>query len=341
MSTDQDECKILPEELVGIEKIRIIFDGKIPSDLNTDFHLLRWIHGWKSQMTEIEPRFRAYIENRKAAKLDDAKYLDQYHQHPVYKYLKYFSISQEKSLINPKDNCILLIQRLENIDLHKIPKIISCGEFSMFMFVMCEAFLRHILNRETESGKPSGLTVLFDMKGLNLLQYANLNAPIFKILKDSLVILQDFYCDILHKVYVVNAPAVVTVMWEMIKRFLNPNTQQKFVIYGSDFKDDLKNVIDLNVLPVHYGGIKRDTSGTVNPDTLCPNPKTITQDDFYNPKKVENWTTEYIKPNTSFEIRKTVDVPYSILTWQFWVNSDVEFAVIKNNQGKKKYDKNH
>lgn len=317
------------EELTGVEKIRKLFKHKLPQDLDTDFNLCRWIHGWNGKLNEIEPRLKAYIENRKAAKLDHENYLETVEKHPLYHYLRYFSLSEDKSMINSKDNCIFVIQRVENIELHKIPKIITCGDFCLFMFVMCEVYMRHILKHEKLSKKPSGLTILYDMKGINLWEYANLNAPVFKLVKQSLVVLQDFYCDILHKVYLVNAPAVVSVMWELIKRFLNPVTQQKFTIVGSDYKTVLKEFIDVDILPVYYGGNKTDCSGTVNPYTLCPDPKPITNEDYFEPRKFDDWNTVYLKPHACFEIRKIIEIECSKISWQFWTNSELEFTIVK------------
>lgn len=325
----------LPSDVEGIKEIRNIFDGGIPSDLDTDLNLRRWIRGWKGQINEIEPRLRAYIENRKIAKLDAPDYLDTFENNPVYiKYHKYFSISRHKNVVNSKDNCVLLFERMGNIDFNKMTKVIPCGEFNFLYFVVCEGLLRQILKQEKSSGKPSGLTVIYDMAGFNIMDYANPNSAILKITKHCFALLQDYYCDILHQIYIVNAPTLLSLMWELVKRFMNPATQKKIVILSSNFNEELQSKIDLDVLPICYGGKRRDTSGLNEPETCCPKPAQITEEDFYVARPVDEFCTEYLKPGVAFEVKRKVEKSHAKLYWQYRVNSDVEFGLVKVTTGK-------
>lgn len=330
--------QLLPEERKGVEEIRALFKGSIPSDLDTDLHLRRWIHGWKGQLNEIEPRLKLYIENRKLATLDEPDYLDKFEEHPlISKFFKYMAVSREKSVINSKDNCVFLIQRIENVDLHSLTQIVTCGGFLMTNFALLEGYQRQILKQDNLSKHPSGLTILYDMAGMKVSDFMNPHSPFMKINKLCMAMFQDYYCDILHRIYVVNAPRMFAVIWDICKHFMNKNTQEKFFILGSNYEETLQQYIDVDILPIRYGGTKRDTTGLVNPETLCSEPATITEKDFFIPKKFDDWELEHIKPHATFEVRKTITKPHSLLSWQYWVNSDIEFTVVKVNAGIQKY----
>lgn len=325
------------QEREAVDKLRDLFNGKIPEDLDTDLNLLRWIKGWKGQLNEIEPRLKSYIQNRRLTKIDGEDFLEKFETFPIYhKVFKYFGFSlADKPYVNTKDNTLFMSERLENVNFHSITnKALTCGEIINSSFQIMEAMFRHVLTQEKRSGRPSGITVIYDMYKVNALEYANPNCPIIKISKLCFAILNDYYCDVLNKIYVINAPMFIGLLWEIGKRFLAPATQKKVVILGSNYIEVLRNHFDLDVLPVQYGGNRRDTSGRVDPDTCCNVPVFIPEDYKRVSIDCDDFITEYIKPNSSFELRKTVEISETKLLWKFWVNSEVEFCVLKEISSK-------
>jgi len=332
MPLNEADCyKLTEEELKQVKELRSIFHEKIPEDLDTDLNLRRWVHGWKGQMDEIEPRLKLYIQNRKAAKYDQPNHLDTFFDHPlVQKYFKYLAFSRELNVINSKDNGVFLVERIENVDLNNLMKVVTCGDFLHMNFILCEGFMRQILNQEKLSGRPSGMTILYDMSGVKIGDFLNPNSPLMKINKLSMGLFQDYFCDILFKIYLINAPSLFTVAWDVVKHFMNKNTQAKFIPLGSNYEEVLRANIDVNILPVRYGGTKRDDSGLVNPETLCFEPVKITEADFFVAKKFDDWEVAHIKVGGKFEIKKIIEKP-STLQWQYWSNSDIDFAVLKES----------
>lgn len=329
---------ISEKEEKDIKRIRDLFESEIPKDLDTDLNLYRWVHGWKGQLNEIEPRLKAYIQNRKLIKFDAEDYLETFESHPVYQYcFKYYSVSLvNKPYINSKDNTVFFSERWENVDFNEIvAKVISCGDVTVLTFIIMEALFRHVLNQEKRSGKPSGVSVVYDMHGCSVLQYANPHHPFLKLTKICIDLLQDYYCDILRQIYVINAPTVVNVLWGLTKVFMSEETRRKIIILGSNYKEVLQKCFDVDILPSHYGGNRRDTSGKVHPETCCTVPAVIA-DDYKRPSNMcNNFITEYIRPNCLFELRQVVKHVPSTLMWKFWVNSDVEFGIVQQISGKK------
>ena len=81
-----------------------------------------------------------------------------------------------------------------------------------------------------------------------------------KVLKDRKI--QEYYTkrgslvapEMVHKVYVINAPWVFQNVWKILKAFLHPNTIEKTKIVGKDYMDELLKEIDINMIPPIFGG---------------------------------------------------------------------------------------
>ena len=60
--------------------------------------------------------------------------------------------------------------------------------------------------------------------------------------------------EMLHKMYFLNVPWLFCKVWNIFKNFLHPVTVEKTIILGSDYIDELKKDIDINMIPKEYGG---------------------------------------------------------------------------------------
>lgn len=336
---------ITNEQRQQIQQLRQELKGELPPDLDTELNLYRWIHGWSGNIREASQRFRTYIENRRAFHLDHAEFPDQFLSHPaLLKYGLYFSFSLLPEAINPYDDSVVVVQKMENIDFHRMAKIMTCENFVALYFVVCERVFREILKKERETGRKSGLTIIYDLGNFPLWSYVNPNAPIHKIHKLCLHLLQDYYCDMLHRVYLVNAPTVLTIVLEIVKKFLNPMTQEKLVIIPD--KETLLKNAHPSVVPVFYGGNYKLTDEQVkkyaqlgfnlNSETCALVPRTVTDADHFVPRQFPvAMVTEHLKPKQKFEVElKTGKKKGSKLHWQFWVNSEVHFAVLRVGESK-------
>mmetsp|Transcript_13615 Transcript_13615/g.21398 ORF Transcript_13615/g.21398 Transcript_13615/m.21398 type:complete len:425 (-) Transcript_13615:147-1421(-) len=92
--------------------------------------------------------------------------------------------------------------------------------------------------------------IIFDMKGFSSK----------RVLKD--IKIHEYYTkrgsfiapDIVHRVYVINAPVVFLSVWKMLKGFLHPNTVEKTLILGKDYLPQLLKEIDIHMIPPRFGG---------------------------------------------------------------------------------------
>jgi len=65
---------------------------------------------------------------------------------------------------------------------------------------------------------------------------------------------KEYYPECLGTMYFINAPFLFSTVWSGIKIFLDPNTQNKIKILGSNYKNELLQVINEDNLPDFLGG---------------------------------------------------------------------------------------
>eukprot|EP01031_Cornospumella_fuschlensis_P027297 gene27297-32969_t len=92
--------------------------------------------------------------------------------------------------------------------------------------------------------------VVMDLKGLPM-------APEWAALKNLhrvITLDQDFFPETLGLILVINAPYYFTVIWAVVKPWLDPMVLEKVNIVGSNYQDVLKTHIDEQYIPVEFGG---------------------------------------------------------------------------------------
>jgi len=65
---------------------------------------------------------------------------------------------------------------------------------------------------------------------------------------------QNYYPDIMHKSFVLNAPFIFKGIWALVKGMLDERTVAKFCIEGGNGLKVLRKVMNIEFLPVHMGG---------------------------------------------------------------------------------------
>eukprot|EP01084_Bolivina_argentea_P068924 125464_1 len=75
-----------------------------------------------------------------------------------------------------------------------------------------------------------------------------------KMFEYMTMIVNELTPDSLHKVYIINAPYLFTVVWNILKNFIHPITVEKVSILGSNYINTIKKEINVNMIPKEYGG---------------------------------------------------------------------------------------
>ncbi|KAJ3296433.1 cytosolic factor, phosphatidylinositol/phosphatidylcholine transfer protein [Rhizoclosmatium sp. JEL0117] len=92
--------------------------------------------------------------------------------------------------------------------------------------------------------------VILDLKGIQLSTFSQ----VYGIVKSVSSIAQDYYPEMLGKMFVINAPMLFTGVWSLVKPMLDEATVQKINILGSSYKEALLTCIESDNLPRFLGG---------------------------------------------------------------------------------------
>merc|ERR1712228_206537 len=208
---------------------------------------------YSQRLKETEVAFEAYLRWKEQSDFDNILKRKQINGVDILKYIDGSYIFGQNMYGHP----ILYdegfkFHKTSDLSIHK-----NCGELGCDMvlaFVMRTLHeMKMATNKYYHQIETIGIfrhCIVFDLK--------NFNSK--KVIKDRKI--HEYYTkrgsliapDVVHKVYIINAPALFQKIWKILKRFLNPNTIRKTVILGNDYLDEMTKEIDINMIPTKFGG---------------------------------------------------------------------------------------
>ncbi|NXB03801.1 S14L2 protein, partial [Cnemophilus loriae] len=123
----------------------------------------------------------------------------------------------------------------------------------------CEV-LRHECEQQSEKlGKKIEMVMMvYDCEGLGL---KHLWKPAVDTYGEILSMFEENYPESLKRLFIVKAPKLFPVAYNLVKHFLSEDTRKKVVVLGSNWKEVLQKYIDPAQIPVEYGGTLTDPDG--------------------------------------------------------------------------------
>ncbi|KAJ1547521.1 cytosolic factor, phosphatidylinositol/phosphatidylcholine transfer protein [Nowakowskiella sp. JEL0078] len=112
---------------------------------------------------------------------------------------------------------------------------------------------------------------IIDLKGVSLSNFSRC----FSFVQKVSAVAQNYYPEMLGRMFIVNAPMLFTAVWQLVKPLLDEVTVNKISILGSSYTKNLLEVIDENNLPTMFGGKSTNTNdiGPWNDGTVDGYPK--------------------------------------------------------------------
>ncbi|NXK51642.1 S14L2 protein, partial [Chauna torquata] len=128
----------------------------------------------------------------------------------------------------------------------------------------CE-LLRHECERQSQKlGKKIEMVLMvYDCEGLGL---KHLWKPAVETYGELLSMFEENYPESLKRLFIVKAPKIFPVAYNLVKHFLSEDTRKKVLVLGANWKEVLQKYIDPVQIPVEYGGTLTDPDG----DPKCP-----------------------------------------------------------------------
>jgi len=119
----------------------------------------------------------------------------------------------------------------------------------------------------------------FTILDLNGISMRMMNKQVYNFVKVASSIAQDYYPEMLGKMFIVNAPTLFSMAWSTIRGFLDEKTRNKITILGSKYQTQLLEDVDVENLPDFLGGNCDCPQGCLNANAGPWNPRGLLVDE--------------------------------------------------------------
>ncbi|XP_036385797.1 SEC14-like protein 2 [Megalops cyprinoides] len=299
------------------ERIQDILQ-QLPSQ--QDHFLLRWLRARSFNVQKSEAMLRKHLEFRKRMKVDTI-ITDWRPPEVITRYLAGGMCGYDREgspvwydVIGPLDPKGLLLSATKQ-DFIKT-KIRD----TELMQKECERQSEK-LGRHVES-----ITLIYDCEGLGL---KHLWKPAIEAYGEVLTMFEENYPEGLKRLFLIKAPKLFPVAYNLVKHFLCEDTRHKIIILGANWQEVLRKHIDPEQLPAAYGGKLTDPDG----DPSCKTwinyggevPRSYYVQDAVKMQYEQSLT---ISRGSSQQIEYEILLPGSVLRWQFASDgADIGFGV--------------
>lgn len=218
-----------------------------------DATLLRFLHARKFNLNESKKMLQNCQQWRKTVGGDgiDALYnrLDPYDYPEREEIFKSWSMYFHKT---DKKGRPVHIQFFGGLNLPELYKHVTPEKHWEAIVVNADSLTREVLPAASRAaGKPIHQSiVIVDLKGFGLSQFWQVKS----LAQASFQISQDYFPDTMGQLLIINAPSSFTFIWGFIKPWLAKETIEKVDILGSNYRDVLLDVVDVENLPEILGG---------------------------------------------------------------------------------------
>ncbi|XP_063926062.1 SEC14-like protein 3 [Zophobas morio] len=212
--------------------------------------LLRWLRARSWNVEAAEKMLRQSLKWRKQWEVDEGLKTWQ----PPENLIPYYPCGTTGY---DKTGAPVIIVPFGNLDIVGLLHAFGRQIFVKMTIQMLEKYMQ--LAAEKSGHK---IVVIFDMEGFNLRQYVW--RPAGEVVISMVRMYEANYPEILRACFIINAPPVFAIAFNVVKRFLNEYTLGKMQIFKNDpkkWKKVLLENIEAENLPEHYGGTLKDADG--------------------------------------------------------------------------------
>ncbi|KAM8761196.1 SEC14-like protein 2 isoform 1-T2 [Acanthopagrus schlegelii] len=310
-----------PKQAEALEQFRERIQDILPQlPAQHDHFLLRWLRARNFNIQKSEAMLRKHLEFRKHMKVDTIV-TDWRPPEVIEKYLSGGMCGYDREgspiwydVIGPVDPKGLFLSA-------------SKQDFIKSKIRDCEVLQKECnLQSERLGTNVESITMVYDVEGLGL---KHLWKPAIETYGEILQMFEDNYPEGLKRLFVIKAPKLFPVAYNLVKHFLSENTRQKIHILGANWQEVLLKYIDAEELPAIYGGKLTDPDG---------DPRCRTRINHVGPVPPSYYVRDHVKVDyeqcmsvsrgSSQQLEYDILFPGCVLRWQFATESaDIGFGV--------------
>ncbi|KAL7986721.1 hypothetical protein Chor_013004 [Crotalus horridus] len=281
-----------------------------------DYYLLKWLRGWPFipnhrdllsarcfDLQKSEAMLRKHVQLRKYFDSDHIK--EWKAPEVIQKYMAGGTCGFDR------EGCPVQYEIVGTLDPKGLLYSASKQDLLKNKFQDCES-LREICNEQTQKlgRRIETIVMIYDFEGLGL---KHLWKPAVEVYIELLGMFEDNFPESLKYLFIIKAPKLFPVAYNMVKHILSEDTRKKLIILGANWKEDLHKYIDPAEIPVIYGGALTDPDG---------NPKCETK------LKQQYEHSVMVNRGSSQQLEYEILFPGCVLRWQFMSDgADIGFGI--------------
>ncbi|XP_039635656.1 SEC14-like protein 2 [Perca fluviatilis] len=175
------------------------------------------------------------------------------------------------------------------------------------------------------------ISLIYDCEGLGL---KHIWKPAIETYGEILTMYEENYPEGLKQVFLIKAPKMFPMAYNLIKHFLCEETRRKINVLGSNWQEVLRQHIDPDQLPVAYGGTRTDPDGDPRCRTMINYGGTVPRSYYVRDSvKVEYDCSVTVGRGSVFLLEYDVTAASSLLRWQFASDgADIGFGVYRRTK---------
>ncbi|KAL7635635.1 UNVERIFIED_CONTAM: hypothetical protein RMT77_013452 [Armadillidium vulgare] len=328
--------KINQKEEEILKEFRERIGDKVPLHLNSDFELSKWLIARNFNINKAETMLLKHLEWRKEYNIDNI--LEWTPPEVLRKYCPGGLAGYDK------DGAPVVIIPIGSMDVRGVKASSSNEDILKYIFQIVEKSLDLMRRKSRDLEQPIGKEIfIFDLNHFSLRDFTW--TPAINLVLKLVQMYEANYPEILKHAFAINAPKVFSVLFSIIKPFIQTNTMKRIKIFGkNEWKEVLLKEIDADQLPVHWGGSMTDPDGNTQcVSTICPGGEVPKE--YYLKKKLlkqeaQNLPFDFILPRNEtkifqFQIEENAG---SELRWEFRSRgADIGYEVTRNvSEGEEK-----
>ncbi|XP_077441840.1 SEC14-like protein 2 isoform X1 [Vanacampus margaritifer] len=287
-----------------------------------DHYLLRWLRARSFNVPKAEVMIRKHVVFRKNMKAD-AIICDWTPPEVIRRYVSGGMCGHDKEgspiwydVVGPLDPKGLLMSA-------------SKQDFMRTKLRNMEMLQRECQKQSQQLGvNVEAITLIYDCEGLG---FKHMWKPAIETYGEILTMFEDNYPEGLKRVFLIKAPKLFPIAYNLIKHFLCEETRRKLVILGSNWQEVLRKHVDAEQLPVAYGGTRTDPDGDPGCRSMINYGGTVPRSYYIqNSIKVQYDSTATVSRGAVLQLDYDIAAPGSLLRWQFASDgADIGFGVYR------------